>query len=178
MIGQADLVLRADCAQNVPKVRRSQGWEVALRTAARSSTATGWSLREERGQVRLEVRAPDCPRASVLLPFQWSRQEVGAILARVRNIYVLTLDGHALGAAAQIASGKAVRPQASWEDALETFKDFKLHHDTAINPRTWLRYEKVLRMAVDLMTKRATKTPTNSAAPIDACVRDWLPGSR
>lgn len=64
---------------------------MALGTGARSSTAKGWSLREERGQVRLEMHQPDRPSASVLLPCGGSRQGVGAILARVRNIYVLTL---------------------------------------------------------------------------------------
>lgn len=162
----------------MPQIRRRQAWEMALRTGARSSTAKGWSLREERGQVRLEMRQPDRPRASVLLPFQWSRQDVGAILARVRNIYVLTLDGHDLSAAAQIASGKALRSLSTWEEALEHFREFKLHHGTAINPRTWQRYDQVLQMVIQLMTMPEKKSPIDSASLIDACVKDWPPGIR
>lgn len=71
----------------------------------------------ERGQVWLELRQPDLPRASVLLPFQWSRQDVGAILARVRNMHDLTLGGHDRSAAVSIASGKALRTQSTWQEA-------------------------------------------------------------
>jgi hypothetical protein len=43
---------------------------------------------------------------SVVLPFPWSRMQVGAILARVRTICLLTLQGNGLQAAAQIAAGQ------------------------------------------------------------------------
>lgn len=75
-----------------------------------------------------------------------------AILARVRNIYVLTLDGHDLSAA------------ATWEEALENFREFKLHHGTAINPRTWQRYDQVLQMVIQLMTMPDKKAPIDSAS--------------
>ena len=104
----------------MPQVTRLEGWEAALRTAVKSSTARGWSVREQRGGIRLEVRTPGQARASILLPFPWTKKEVGAVLARVRNIYVLTLEGYALVTAAESA------------DAKERFRIQKIEHGAAI----------------------------------------------
>ena len=59
----------------------------------RTSTAKGWAVRDDRGIVQLLIRMPGQPPQSVGLPFDWARNQVGAITARVRNIYVLTLEG-------------------------------------------------------------------------------------
>jgi hypothetical protein len=162
----------------VPQVTHSESWEGALRTAVKSSTARGWSVREQRGGIRLEVRPPGESRASVLLPFTWSKQEVGAVLARVRNIYVLTLEGHDLLTAAAIADGKVIRQEDnSWADAKERFRIQKFEHGAAIKAITWdQKYEPVLSMAVELLT--SGKPPSAPADLLDACLRDWQPGSR
>ena len=115
----------------------------------RSSTATGWTVREQRGGVRLEMRRQGEPSVSVLLPFAWSKQEVGAILARVRNLYLLTLRGHGLPEAERIASGKAENQERQWSQALESFKQQKLEHGAAIKASTWEKtYAPVLTMAL------------------------------
>lgn len=160
----------------MPRVQRSETWEQALRTGVRTSTATGWSVREHRGRVRLEVRRAG-DSASIGLPFEWSRLQVGAVLARVRNIYVLTLQGHDLPEAAAIADGKALQRQTSWGHALENFRRQKLEHGAAIKQATWAaKYEPVLLMAVQLL--EGQRSPKNAADLLDACLRDWAPGSR
>lgn len=107
----------------MPEVTRQEGWEVALRTGVRSSTASGWSVREQRGGIRLEVRQMGTRRQYVLLPFGWNRHEVGPVLARVRNIYLLTLDGYELSLAADIAAGKAVQADdTNWQEAMARFR--------------------------------------------------------
>lgn len=161
----------------MPRVERRQDWEHGLRAGVRTSTATGWSLREQRGGIRLEVRRTGQSPTSIVLPFEWSKLQVGAILARVRNIYVLTLAGHDLQQAAAIADGKAPRRQTSWADALISFQRQKQEHGAAIKGGTWARsYQPVLSMAVALLD--GSDVPMTPADLLDACLRDWPPGSR
>jgi integrase len=127
--------------------------------------------------VRLEVRHRGQTATTVVLPFEWSKLQVGAILARVRNIYVLTLEGHELKEAAAIAAGKAPSSRCSWVEALAGFQEQKLQHGSAIKPATWAKtYEPVLTMAVELLEQ--PKGPTTAVDLLYACLRDWKPGSR
>lgn len=163
----------------MPHVIHQEGWESALRTGVRSSTASGWSVREQRGGIRLEVRLAGQSRCSVLLPFAWTRQDVGPILGRVRNIYLLTLEGYELSLAAEIAAGKAVKPAAAtnWAEAKQHFREQKLHHGAAIQPVTWVKkYEPVLALALQLLA--SAQPPTTAVDLLDGCLRDWPPGSR
>lgn len=152
-------------------------WESSLRDAVRSSTMRGWSVREQAGRVRLLIRHPEGGMESVVLPFPWSRQEVGPILARVRNIYLLTLQGHALQDAAAITLGRGPQRKDSWTDALQHFRQQKLDHGGAIRPITWAKnYAPVLELAVQLL--EGPKRPPDSASLLDACLRGWAPGTR
>ncbi|MEA5414389.1 site-specific integrase [Synechococcus sp. BA-132 BA5] len=161
----------------MPRVRRAESWELALRVGVRSSTTRGWTLREQDGYARLEVRAADSPRQTTALPFRWSQQEVGPILARVRNIYMLTLAGHGLDDAASIAEGRGPQRQDGWTEALQHFRQQKLDHGGAIRPITWAKnYAPVLELAVQLL--EGPKSPPDSASLLDACLRGWAPGSR
>jgi integrase len=149
---------------------------VVLRAAARSSTAKGWILREHRSAARLEVRSSG-QFNSVGLPFAWDPSQVAAILARVRNIYLLTLQGHDLRAAVAIAEGRAPQRQNSWADALQHFRRQKLEHGGAIKPASWDKhYAPVLELAVQLL--EGQRRPADAAALLDACLRGWPPGSR
>ena len=161
----------------MPRVTRSESWETSLRDAVRTSTARGWSVREQRGGVRLLIRHRGGGMDSVVLPFPWSRLEVGSILARVRNIYLHTLQGHDLRDAAAIAEGRGPQRQDSWAEALQHFRLQKLEHGGAISPTTWAKkYAPVLELAVKLL--EGPRRPPDSASLLDACLRGWPPGSR
>ncbi|WP_254980198.1 site-specific integrase [Cyanobium sp. ATX 6A2] len=158
-------------------MRRAESWELALRVAVRKSAARGWTLREQDGYARLEFRGAERPRQTVALPFRWNQEQVGPILARVRNIYLLTLEGHALQEAAAIADGRGPKRQDSWTEALEHFRRQKLEHGNAIKPASWDRYYvPVLELAVQLL--EGPKRPPDAATLLDACLRGWPPGSR
>ncbi|WP_255142796.1 site-specific integrase [Synechococcus sp. EJ6-Ellesmere] len=134
-------------------------------------------MREQRGGVRLLIRKPGGSMESLVLPFAWTRLEVGAILARVRNVYLLTLQGHGLQEAGEIADGKAVNSQRDWSAALVAFRRQKLEHGAAIKPTTWATsYEPVLTMALQLL--ESGQPPGSTVDLLDACLRDWAPGSR
>lgn len=172
----------AQCAQDpsecfVPAVRFEESWVPGFRSSIRSSTAAGWSVREYRGGMRLQVRGPDGPMQSVVLPFDWGRRSVGDALVRVRNIYALVCEGHSLKAAAEILDGKAPNTFLPWEQAVEGFKEQKILHGNAIKPGTWSKnYEPVLNMAVEQM--RSSRPPKRPEDLIDRTIRDWPPGSR
>ena len=161
----------------LPAIRHQEKWAEGLRTSVRTSTAEGWSVREHRGAVRLEVRLKGQPRQSVMLPFDWAKTSVGDALTRVRNIYVLVGQGHSLQAAAEIAAGKAPNTSIDWSGAVEHFHRQKTHHGATIKPVTWTRsYAPVLADAVELLNSR--KPPKGPADLIDACIQNWQPGSR
>ncbi len=161
----------------MPRIGSGESWESGLRATVRTSTAMGWAVRNSRGSARLLVRRQGLPMETVGLPFDWGRQQVAAIVARVRNIYVLTLQGHDLQQAAAIADGKAPRRQTSWGEALVSFQRQKQEHGAAIKPSTWAKtYEPVLSMAVALLDGQ--RGPSGPADLLDACLRDWAAGSR
>lgn len=163
-------------AERKLSARAGADWQAALRLTVRNSTAMGWTLREQRGMARLEVRQKGHPRQSVQLPFAWSRNDVGAIVARVRNIYVLTLDGMDLVTAAEAAEGRAPRGRLRWQEAVEGFRRQKLEHGAAIQPGTWKDgYQPVLSMAMTLLSKQ--KPPRTPAELLDGCLGQWPPGS-
>jgi hypothetical protein len=99
---------------------------------------------------------------SVVLPYEWSKANVPAILARVRNIYVLTLEGYELVTAAEIAAGKVIRKQNnSWSDAKERFRIQKIEHGAAIKKITWdQKYEPVVKRHPELVLRRHEIWPT------------------
>jgi len=161
----------------MPAIRRQESWSEALRTSVRSSTAKGWNVYEFRGQVRLELRQPDQPKQTVILPFDWAKASVGDVLTRVRNIYPLVVEGHSLKAAAEIADGKAPKPVMDWAGAVERFRQQKMEHGRAVKPVTWNHsYAPVLTDAVAALTSK--RAPTSPADLLDQMIRRWATGSR
>ena len=160
----------------MPAVKRTQAWEVLFRDEV-SAIARGWSVREHRDKIKLVVRRPGHPMESVTLPFPWAKASTGDAYVRLRNIYVHWSDGHPLRAAAQLADGRAPSTLLDWSKAAAGFQEQKRHHGNHIKETTWLHaYEPVVAMAVDLLT--GVRPPTNPADLLDACIRDWDPGSR
>ena len=161
----------------MPAKRFAAPWVAGFRQAIRSSTAQGWGVREWGGRVRLEVRPKGQPMQSVALPFDWGPTSTGDVVTRVRNIYKLVGEGHSLISAAEQAAGRAPLAQHDWPRAAASFKVQKLQHGTTIKPETWEHaYAPVVSMAVDLLT--GCGAPASPADLIDACIRDWKPGSR
>ncbi|TWB89069.1 MULTISPECIES: site-specific integrase [unclassified Synechococcus] len=114
---------------------------------------------------------------SLAIGFDWSRASLGPALARIRNLYLLTLQGHDVHQAARILSGAVGNISRDWGTALLNFQRQKLEHGTAIQPSTWAKhYAPVLTMAVQLLDGDAA--PLTPADLLDACLRGHPPGSR
>jgi integrase len=114
---------------------------------------------------------------SVALPFDWGPNSTGDVVTRVRNIYKLVAEGHSLASAAGQAAGRAPLAQHDWPSAAASFKVQKLHHGNTIKSETWEHaYGPVVAMAVELLTGK--RAPASPADLMDACIRDWKPGSR
>lgn len=161
----------------MPSVRFDESWVPGFRSAVRTSTAEGWSVREHRGGMRLQVRQADGPMQTVSLPFDWARRSTGDALVRIRNIYALVEEGHTLRSAEQLLQGKAPAMVRPWQQAADRFRDQKLLHGNAIKPGTWTKnYDPVISMAVDLLS--SVKAPGRPEDLLDQCIRDWVPGSR
>jgi integrase len=114
---------------------------------------------------------------SVTLPYPWEKASMGDAYTRLRNIYVHWSEGHSLRSAADIAAGKAPTTVLNWGQAAARFRDQKLLHGNHIKESTWLHgYEPAVTMAVQLLEGRTP--PGTPADLLDACIRDWPPGSR
>lgn len=165
----------------MPAVRRTEDWDKTLRGQVKG-LAAGWSVKEDRGRVRLKIRTPDQPEQSVTLQRAWPKDfdAAGDAYVRIRNIYkLMASEGYTLKQAALVAEGKAPKltVQQDWTGALERFKEQKLRHGTVIKPATWeSKYQPVLTDAVALLT--SNRPPTTPAELIDRCIRAWDPGSR
>jgi len=165
----------------MPAVLRLEDWEKTLRGQVKG-LAAGWSVKEDRGRVRIKIRFPDSAEQSVTLQKTWPKDfdSAGDVYVRIRNIYKLVASGdYSLKQAALAAEGKAPKliEQQDWPGAVKRFEDQKLLHGTAIKPATWeAKYQPVLSDAVALLTSR--NPPTTPAELIDRCIRKWEPGSR
>jgi len=161
----------------MPTVRFEEPWVPGFRSAVRTSAAEGWSVREHRGGMRLQVRHQGGSMQTVALPFDWARRSTGDALVRIRNIYALVEEGHTLRSAADVLDGKAPATIKPWKEAANRFRDQKILHGNAIKATTWEKnYGPVVTMAVDLLS--SVKAPGRPDDLLDQCIRDWEPGSR
>jgi hypothetical protein len=155
----------------MPRISNDSDWERGLRASVRASTAKGWSVREDKGKVRLEVRT-DAIRGSVTLTFDWTKGCVGDVVTRSRNIYSLIEEGYGLKDAAQIANNSAPREQVQWEKALTSFQDRKLDTGLKITLKTWNEdYRPYLDFATTSM--QAAKPAANANALAQAVLNEW-----
>ena len=161
----------------LPRIRNDSDWEKGLRASARASTGRGWSIREDKGRPRLELRTEQL-RGSITLPFDWARNNTGDIIARIRNIYSLVSQGHDLQAAATIASRVApIEGYCPWEEALESFEKEKRIHGNRIAEKAWNdNYRPYLNFAVKIMSTR--KTPASAMELGRQVVERWHDKSR
>jgi len=116
----------------MPKLKNNEAWVNGLRTAIRSSTAKGWTVREHRGLARLEVRTGNGMRSAQLMknniPFSYSSQNMGDIITRVRNIYVeMANNGGDFDTAVAVCAGLAPKLTYShdWGGAKDDFEKYK-----------------------------------------------------
>ena len=160
----------------MPRISNDSDWEKGLRASVRASTAKGWSVREDKGKVRLEVRT-DAIRGSVTLTFDWTKGCVGDVVTRARNIYSLIEEGYGLQDANQIAGNTAPRQQVQWASALASFKDKKTTTGMRITAKTWNEdYQPYLEYATRIML--GTKAPANATELAQAILNQWEDKSR
>jgi len=161
----------------LPRIRNDSDWEKGLRASVRASTGRGWSIREDKGRARLELRTEQL-RGSVTLPFDWARNNVGDIIARIRNIYLLISQGHDPQAAATIALRVApIEGHCPWQEALESFEKEKRIHGNRIAGKAWNdNYRHYLNFAVKLMA--TSKAPTSAMELGRQVVERWHDKSR
>ena len=76
-----------------PGVIHRQNWETTLRGQVRK-LASGWSVVEFRGRLRLKDLPAGQPEQSLILPFRLDSDSTGDAYVRIRNRYTLVAEGH------------------------------------------------------------------------------------
>ena len=164
----------------MPKLKINEPWVNGFKTAIRESTAKGWSVREHRGQARLEVRTPDGMKSAQLLknniPFSYTARDMADILIRVRNIYVeMSKNGGDFDSAVAVCAGLAPKLTYShdWDGAKVDFEKYKKEMGTGIKDGTWMKeFEPVISYAVNLLkTKNA---PSNKEELLEICAKNGI----
>jgi len=137
----------------------------------RSSLGRGWTVREDRGKARLEART-ETTKGTVTLPFDWTRSNVGDILARTRNICALVADGHELRDAARVANNSHQTEKIQWEAAATAFRTRLLSSGNRIKETTYREdYEGYINHVVTLLASR--KPPRNARELAERTVERW-----
>ena len=155
----------------MPRISNGSDWEKGLRASVRTSTGKGWSVREDKGKARLEVRTERL-RGSATLPFDWTKSSVGDIVTRARNIYSLVDEGYGLKDATQLAGNSAPREQVQWQSALAEFKEKKISTGLKVSAKTWAEdYEPYLDYVAELMSNG--KAAANAKELAQALLREW-----
>ena len=164
----------------MPKLKNNEAWVNGLRTAIRSSTAKGWTVREHRGLARLEVRTGSGMRSAQLMknniPFTYSAQNMGDIITRVRNIYVeMANNGGDFDSAVAVCAGLAPKLTYShdWVGAKDDFEKHKKEMGTGIGDLTWTKeFEPVITYAVNLL--KTKDAPTNADKLLEICAKNGI----
>jgi hypothetical protein len=155
----------------LPRITKATDWERGLRASVRSSLGSGWTLREDRGKARLEART-EATKGSVTLPFDWSRSNVGDILARTRNIFALVADGYELRDAALIANNSHRTEKIQWEAAATAFRTRLLSSGNRIKEKTYREdYSAYIDHAVALLG--SNKPPRNGGELAERTAEKW-----
>ena len=161
----------------MPRLINLQSWEVSFRNQVKK-LATGWSVKERHGKVRLRIRVNGQPEQSESLDFKWNEDDTGNAYARIRNIYALMLDGElTLKQAAKLAESDAPKlvEKLNWQEAMDNFKIYKTKFENTIKESVWKHdYEPVLTEAVKYLT--SNKPPATPAKLIDKCVIKYKAG--
>lgn len=143
-------------------------------TNAVKQLGKGWGVRNNNGHIAVRYRPTN---EQVPIGLKWHESNTLEALQRIRAIYEQHKKGHNLKESAKRVLGSTQYIELDWKRCAEKFKDQKINHGTTIKPDTWKsKYEPVVSMAVDLLTK--IKPPSNSIDLIDLCIKDWKPGSR
>jgi integrase len=164
----------------VPKLKNKEAWVSGLRTAIRSSSAKGWTVREHRGLARLEVRTGNGMRSAQLMknniPFTYSAQNMGDIITRVRNIYVeMSNNGGDFDSAVAVCAGLAPKLTYShdWVGAKDDFEKHKKEMGNGISDGTWIgEYEPVITYAVNLL--KTKDSPINADKLLEICAKNGI----
>ena len=153
----------------MPKQDHSLGWESTFRKQVRT-TIKGWTVRKSiRNKIQIEVRKPKYQ--SVSLSYTWHEYNTGDAYIRIRNIYNLTLDGHDLKTATNIAENNQEKStlDLDWHKCVY---DFRLTL-TNVGNVTWTnKYKPVLDYALHFLTE--TRQANNAADLSDLVLRKWI----
>jgi len=108
----------------------------------------------------------------VTLPFDWSRSNVGDVLARARNVYALTTDGYELRDAARIANNTAPAERIQWEAIAEDFRATLISSGNRIKEETYHEdYAGYLNHALELLANK--KPPANAYELAERTAERW-----
>lgn len=152
----------------------TESWEITLRSNI-NSFGEGWGLREDKGRMRIFYRR-NGKQTFAPLGLRWHEDNQTKAYKRAEEIKDLVEKGTPIKEAAKRIINGSIETEEDWKGALARFKKQKINHGNAIKESTWDGdYEQPLSMALKLLLSK--KAPTNPADLLDACVKDWKPGT-
>ena len=163
----------------MPVKKNVEPWVAGFRATLKTFCGRGWSVQEEKGHIRLNVRT-DAIKGQCALKLRWEQSAVPLALKRVEKIQALVRAGSSVKDAGSIACGTDDEGRCNWDEAAEAFKSFKLTkggpRGKVILSRTWENdYAKPVALAVQLLNSGAA----NSAYElVEQVIEPWEETSR
>ena len=151
----------------MPVVKNIHSWEVVFRKDVRK-ISNGWTVRESPRSKKIMLKVNGY---AVTLPFAWNELNTGDAYIRIRNIYNLTLEGHDLKTAADIAAGNAPKltHELDWNGALIAFRKSL----TTVGPKTWKnKYQASLNRAIKIA--KESRSISNGVDLSEETLKQWL----
>lgn len=150
-------------------------WSGYFRKSVGKATATGWTVLNTRGRIRLMVKEDGRPTQSVTLPYPWSEEQIAPALTRIQQIFKRYQEGdRVLAKAASSAETASSRQQVNWADVIDEYRATRMN----ANEKTWeTRHLRVIKIALGLLNGRSKK-PVDGEALCMKTLQQWEPGSR
>ena len=151
----------------MPVIKNIHSWEVVFRKDVRK-ISNGWTVRESPRSKKIMLKVSG---QSVTLPFAWNELNSGDAYVRIRNIYNLTLEGHDLKTAADIAAGNAPKltHELDWDGALIAFRKSL----TTVGSKTWKnKYQASLNRAIKIA--KESRSIANGVDLSEETLKQWL----
>lgn len=157
----------------MPKQVHQQDWVKGFRATLKTVCGRGWSVQEDNGSIRLNVRTP-AVQGQCSLGLRWEMSSVPLALKRVEKIQALVAAGKSVSEAGRISSSTDQEGRCDWQKALADFKNYKISKGTRGKPigeETWAdNYARPLNRAVELLSSGA---PNGAYDLIEEVIEPW-----
>ena len=184
----------------MPVINRTQSWVSVFRDQINESTAKQFKVLDCRGKMRLQYRPAGGKAQSLMLPFDFRKQDTSKALRRIEQIYKNFIEAKGkktLAKAAAITEVSSSKHEIPWDDLVAEFRPFipncgdetfkrnyyKTPKEISVSKRLKKKYsdEKLVLPVLNqagLLMRRTKGKPVDGESLMMESLKHWKQGSR